>query len=97
MLSAAARECFSLYIIAIKPLLFARVERRCFLLQELYSYDSNLVHRPKVLVITKMDSEQAEAKYNHLTQELVTLNERGKGVPIFLLMECISSFLKSVS
>ncbi|XP_031562647.1 GTP-binding protein 10-like isoform X3 [Actinia tenebrosa] len=49
----------------------------CLLVKELYSYDNSLAYRPKILLLSKMDTDDADIKYNEFMDELKSLNERG--------------------
>lgn len=46
-------------------------------MQELYSYDNRLAYKPKVLVVTKMDCDDADKKYTSFLEDLDVLKQEG--------------------
>ncbi|EDO45794.1 predicted protein, partial [Nematostella vectensis] len=54
-------------------------ESLCLLLKELVLYESRLTYQPKLLIVSKMDCERADSKYQELLEQLQTLRNPGTG------------------
>ncbi|XP_032218257.2 GTP-binding protein 10 isoform X2 [Nematostella vectensis] len=52
-------------------------ESLCLLLKELVLYESRLTYQPKLLIVSKMDCERADSKYQELLEQLQTLRNPG--------------------
>ena len=53
--------------------------------QELVLYDRELLNRPKLLIVTKLDKKGATGRFQELQRKLQTIQQHGKFYPVYKL------------